>query len=127
MQLTSRCRLLLATGQEVVNGWSRLRDHSQAAFPVGGAWLQRICLPSGLRASVVPSGGRGELPATAVDADVVMELADQDEVVRRGIASVFLVPQVVDVAVDGGAAAAGPGAVAVAELDGAADVPGDGV
>jgi hypothetical protein len=39
----------------------------------------------------------------------------------------LLVAQVVDVAVDGGAAAPGPGAFLVAELDGAADVPGDGV
>src|SRR6185437_14633053 len=70
-------------------------------------------------------GVQGELPASSVDADVVVELADQDEVAEGGFAAVLFVAQVVDVAVDGGAAAAGPGAGSVAEQDGAADVPGD--
>ena len=72
-------------------------------------------------------GVEGELPALSVDADVVVELADQDEVAECGLAAVLLVSQVVDVAVGGGAAAPGPGARAVAEGDGAADVPGDAV
>src|SRR5262245_22350672 len=35
-----------------------LRMAGQPARMVGGEWLLRICLPSGLRASVVPSGWR---------------------------------------------------------------------
>jgi hypothetical protein len=71
-------------------------------------------------------GVEGEAPAAAVDADVVVELADQGAVGNRGVAAVGLVAQVVDVAPGGGAVAAGSGAVGVAELDGAADVAGDG-
>jgi hypothetical protein len=43
-------------------------------------------------------GVEGELPAAAVDAAVVMELTEQDEVVYRGLAVVFFVPQVLHVA-----------------------------
>ena len=39
-------------------------------------------------------GVEDELPAAAVDADVVVELADQDEVVQGSLAAVFLVAQV---------------------------------
>jgi hypothetical protein len=39
-------------------------------------------------------GVEDELPALAVDADVVVELADQDEVVQGSLAAVFLVAQV---------------------------------
>ena len=63
----------------------------------------------------------------AVDADVVVVLAEQDAVGEGGFAAVGLVAEVVDVAVGGGAAALRPGAVAVAQEDGAADVAGDGV
>jgi hypothetical protein len=66
-----------------------------------------------------------ELPASSVDADVVVELADQSAVGDGGFAAVGLVAQVVDVAVDGGPGALGPGAVTVPEQDGAADVAGD--
>src|SRR5580704_10334769 len=68
-----------------------------------------------------------EAPAAAVDADVVVELAQQHALAHGGFAAVFLVLQVVHVAPGGGPAAAGPGAAAVAELDGAADAGRDGV
>src|SRR5580700_5929513 len=68
-----------------------------------------------------------EPPAAAVDADVVVELAQQHAVGDGGFAAVFLVLQVVDVAPGGGPAAAGPGAAAVAEEDGAADAGRDGI
>ena len=47
-------------------------------------------------------GVQDELPAAAVDADVVVELADQDAVVDGGLPAVLLVAQVVHVAVDRG-------------------------
>src|SRR5580693_1577730 len=72
-------------------------------------------------------GVEHEPPAAAVDADVVVELAEQHAVGDGGCAAVFLVLQVVDVAPGGGSAAAGPGAAAVAEEDGAADAGRDGV
>ena len=84
-------------------------------------------LPSG------PVGGGGavgvqdESPAPAVDAYVVVELAQQHAVGGAGLAAVFLVPQVVHVAPGGGPPAARPGAAAVAEEDGAADAGRDGV
>jgi hypothetical protein len=61
-----------------------------------------------------------------VDADVVVVLAEQEAVRQGGFAAVGLVPEVVDVAMGGGAAAVRPGAMAVAKQDGAADVAGDG-
>jgi hypothetical protein len=66
-------------------------------------------------------------PAAAVDADVVVELAQGHARVDAGLAAVFLVDDVVDVAPGEGAAAAGPGAVLVAELDRPADVGRDGL
>jgi hypothetical protein len=72
-------------------------------------------------------GVEGKVPAVSVDADIVVILTEQDEVVEGGLPPVLLVAQVMDVAVGGGAAASGPGAVLVPEGDGAADVPGDGV
>ena len=59
-------------------------------------------------------GVEGQLPAAPVDADVVVELAQQDQVVDGGLAAVLFVPQVVDVAVDRGPAAFRPGALLVA-------------
>src|ERR1700684_777512 len=67
---------------------------------------------SGLGGAV---GVEDELPAAAVDADVVVVLAGQDEIFQGGLAAVFLVAQVVHVAVDRRAAAPGPGAVPVPE------------
>jgi hypothetical protein len=69
---------------------------------------------------------KDEPPATSVDADVVVELADKGTVDDRGLAAVSLMPQVVHIAVHGGAIATRPGAVPVAQLDRAADVTGDG-
>src|SRR5579863_5955314 len=68
-----------------------------------------------------------EPPAAAVNTHVVVELAQQHAVGDRSLAAVFLVLQVVHVAPGGGSPAAGPGAAAVAELDGAADAGRDGV
>ena len=70
-------------------------------------------------------GVQGDLPAPAVDADIMMKLAQQHAVAGAGRAAVFLVPDVVHVAPGGGAAAARPGAAPVAEQHGAADVGGD--
>jgi len=64
-------------------------------------------------------------PAPAVDADIVVELAEQNARVDAGLSAVLLVPQVVHVAVHGGSAAPRPGAAPVAEQDGAADVGRD--
>ena len=72
-------------------------------------------------------GVEDELPASAVDAHVVVVPARQDEVFQGGLAAVFLVAQVADVAVDRGAAAPGPGAFPVPEQNGTADLPRDGV
>src|SRR5580704_8925136 len=72
-------------------------------------------------------GVQDEPPAAAVDADVVVELAQQHALGDGGGAAVFLVLQVVHVAPGGGPPAAGPGAAAVAEEDGAADAGRDGV
>src|ERR1700734_855682 len=85
----------------------------------------------GLPVGPVSRGGavgvQDEPPAAAVDADVVVELAQQHAVAHGGFAAVFLVLQVVHVAPGGGSPAAGPGAAAVAEEDGAADAGRDGV
>src|SRR5215475_5277145 len=72
-------------------------------------------------------GVQGQLPAPSVDADVVVELAQQHAVLDAGVAAVLLVPQVVHVAIDGGPAAARPGAAPVAQQHRAADVGGDAV
>jgi hypothetical protein len=66
-------------------------------------------------------------PALAVDADVMVILAQRYAVTDRGFTVILFVPDVVHVAVNRGAAASGPGALPVAQEDGAADVPGDGV
>src|SRR5271166_1320138 len=68
-----------------------------------------------------------EPPAAAVDAHVVVELAQQHAVADGGLAAVGLVLQVVHVAPGGWPSAAGPGAAAVPEEDGAADAGRDGV
>ena len=70
-------------------------------------------------------GVQDEAPAAAVDADIMVELAQKGTIPQGGLSAVALVAQVVDVAVGGGLAAAGPGAVPVAEDDGAADVDRD--
>jgi hypothetical protein len=54
-------------------------------------------------------GMQEQLPAAAVNAHVVVELADEGAVSDGGLASVGLVAQVVHVAVHGGAAASRPG------------------
>ena len=66
-------------------------------------------------------GVQDELPAPPVDADVVVELAQQHAAAGAGGAAALLVPEVVHVAPGGGPAAARPGAPAVAEQHGAAD------
>src|SRR5580693_1640056 len=68
-----------------------------------------------------------EAPAAAVDADVVVELAQQHALAHGGFAAVGLVLKMMYVAPGGGSAAPWPGAAAVAELDGAADAGRDGV
>jgi hypothetical protein len=72
-------------------------------------------------------GVENKLPAAAVDAHVMVILTNQSTILDRSFAADLLVSQVVHVAVDRGAAAPGPGAGAVAEQDGTADVRGDGV
>ena len=68
-------------------------------------------------------GVQDEAPAAAVDAGVVVELAQKDAIRQGCLAAVLLVAQVVDVAVNGPLGAAGPFAAALgAQLDGAADV-----
>src|SRR6266571_3439359 len=71
-------------------------------------------------------GVEDEFPAEAVDADLVVILAQQYEVLQAGLAALGPGDDVVDLAGGGGlVAAAGPAAVPVAEDDGAADVVGD--
>ena len=70
-------------------------------------------------------GVQDDLPAPAVDADIMMKLAQQHAVAGAGRAAVFLVPDVVHVAPGGGAAAARPGAAPVPQQHGAADVRRD--
>src|SRR5215472_16896582 len=71
-------------------------------------------------------GVEDEFPAEAVDADLVVILAQQDEVSQAGLAALGPGDDVVDLAGGGGhVAATGPAAVPVAENDGAADVVGD--
>jgi len=61
-----------------------------------------------------------------VDADVMVILAEQDAVLDAGRSAVFLVLDVVDAAASGAlVAAAGPGALLIAEDDGAPDRLGD--
>ena len=78
----------------------------------------------------VGAGGAGgsvgqefDFPAEAVDADVMVILAQHHAVPDAGLAAVFFVPHVVDVAGCGAAvAAAGPGAALVAGDDGPAEI-----
>ncbi len=70
-------------------------------------------------------GVQDDLPAPPVDADVVVELAHENTIADTGVAAVFLMVDVVDVAPGGGPPAAGPGAPLVAQQDRAADVGGD--
>ena len=73
-------------------------------------------------------GVEDEPPAVAVDAYVMVELARKYTIFDGGVAVVGLVPQVVNVTVDGSLGAAGPFAAAAgAQLDGAADVAGDAI
>lgn len=73
-------------------------------------------------------GVEDEVPAEAVDANLMVVLAEQDEVRQAGPAAVGAADDVVDVASGGGpAAAAGPCAVPVAEDDRAAQVVRDAV
>src|SRR3982074_3288144 len=87
-----------------------LRDRGEDAQASGGV-LGGGCVAVEDLFAVGTSGFGGavgvedQLPAAAVDADVVVVLAGQDEVVDRCLAAVLLVAQVVHVAVDGGAAA----------------------
>ena len=75
----------------------------------------------------MPSGCRTSRQPQAVDAHVVVELAQQHAVADGSLPAVGLVLQVVHVAPGGGPPAPRPGAAAVAELDGAADAGRDGV
>src|SRR5215831_11456969 len=84
-------------------------------------------LPAGAVCRGGAVGVEDQLPAPAVDAHVVVELAQQHAVADAGLAAVLLVPQVVHVAIDGGPAAARPGAAPVAQQHRAADVGGDAV
>jgi len=69
-----------------------------------------------------------DLPAPAVNADIMVELAQKRTISHGCLAAVALVSDVVDVAGAGGAvAAAGPGAVLVTGDNGTADGRGDGV
>ena len=70
-------------------------------------------------------GVEGELPAFAVDADVMVELAYQSQVIQGGLAAVCFMAEVVDVAVHCRAATSRPRAFSVSEEDGAADLPRD--
>jgi len=84
-------------------------------------------LPLGAMGGGGAVGMQNQLPAPAVNTDIVVELAAQDTPADGGIAAVFLVMQVVSVAVGGGAIAARLRAFPVAEQDGLADVPRDAV
>src|SRR6516162_9201255 len=71
-------------------------------------------------------GVEDELPAEAVDADLVVIVAQQDEVSQAGLTAFGPGDDVVDLAGGRGlVAAAGPSAVPVPEDDRAADVLGD--
>src|SRR5580693_3105541 len=70
-------------------------------------------------------GVQDEPPAAAVDADVVVELAQQHALAHGGLAAVFLVLQVVHVAPGGGPSAPRPGAAPIPQLDRAADAGRD--
>src|SRR5262245_25858883 len=84
----------------------------------------------GLAAGAAGFGGavgvEGEFRGEAVDADLVVVFTEQDEVGQAGLAAVGAVDDVVDLASGRRfVAAAGPGAVPVAEDDQAAQVVGD--
>jgi hypothetical protein len=79
---------------------------------------------SGLGGAV---GVEDELPASSMNADIMMELTHQGTILHGRFAAVFLVAEVVHVAVNRRAPAFGPGALAVPEEDGAADVGRDAV
>ena len=99
------------------------------AVAIGGLFAWWLVAVDDLPVGAVGGGGgvgvQDEAPAAAVNADIMVELAQKGAVPQGGFAAVALVAQVVDVAVGGGLAAAGPGAVPVAEHDGAADVDRD--
>jgi hypothetical protein len=83
-------------------------------------------LPLGSAGDGFAVGQEVDFPAPPVNTDVVMELTQQDAIADAGGSAVFLVPQVVHVALGGAlVAAAGPGAVLVAQDDRAADGFGD--
>ncbi len=101
-------------------------------------WLGRLAGGRGVGVQGLPAvwagGGPGaigvvdDLPAPAVNTDIMMKLTQKGTISYGCLAAVALVADVVDVAGAGGAvAAAGPGAVLVPEDDGAADGRGDGV
>src|SRR5260370_30616012 len=83
-------------------------------LPGSGGWSVAV---QHLGLVLVPRAGRAvrvddQGPAPAVDDDLVVEGAEQDAVLGRGLAAVGLVPGVVDLAGAGGlGAAAGPLAV----------------
>ena len=91
----------------------------------GGLWEWRVC-PSGAVAVRVPSGWRVMAPAPAVDRDLVVEPAEQDQVAQAGGAAVGPVDQVVHLADRRGLPAPGELAMLVAEDDGGAQVGRDG-
>jgi hypothetical protein len=66
-----------------------------------------------------------DLPAEAVDADIVVELAQHYAILYRGLAAILFVLNVVHIAIDRWAVAARPRAVLVAEQDRPADIPRD--
>jgi hypothetical protein len=132
--------LLVLAGAMCAVYWLALRPvptdagagHARAR--VGGAGLSgaeggRRVAAQDLAAGSAGLGGavgvQDDLPVPAVDAHVVVELAQQDAVGGAGLAAVFLVPDVVHVAPGGGPAAARPGAAPVPQQHGAPDVRRD--
>src|SRR5689334_12239661 len=104
---------------------SRKPRRCRLSRPEGGGRVAAEDLAVGAAGFGGAVGVQDDLPAPAVDADVVVELAQQDTRIDAGLAAVFLVGDVVHVAPGGGPAAARPGAAPVAEQHGAADVRGD--
>ena len=82
-------------------------------------------LPSGAASDAGPVRVQGQLPAPAVDAHIVMKLAEKDTISDGGNASVGLMSQVMHVTGRWPLTAAGPLAVPGAEGDSAADGSGN--
>src|ERR1700757_1147617 len=99
----------------------RNRAGRARGLPGSGGWTVAV---EDLGAVRIPRGGgavgvQDQLPAPAVDDDLVMKKAEQNAGLDAGGAAVLLVADVVDLASGGGlGAAAGPPAVLVAQGDG---------